>query len=431
MAGNGPITVAVIGAGWAGLAAAIRATQAGHKVTLFETARIPGGRSRSLHVSDAAGAPLLLDNGQHILFGAYTDTLRLMREVGVDPDAALLRLPLTLRFPDGTGIRCPHAPAPFDALAGILGAQGWQWRDKWSLLRASLGWQRAGFVCPPAMSVAELCTGLTNRVRREMIDPLCVSALNTPAAEASGQVFLRVLQDALFGVSGGSHLLLPRVDLGALFPDAALRWLAAHGANVQLGRRVQSVQTQADATWLVDGEVFTRVVLACSPQEVSRLVANSGVATTAATEWVAQADALRFEAITTVYAMSETVAQTPLAQPMLALRNTATLPAQFVFDRGQIGSPRGMLAFVISACEGERAWLERQVCAQAAAQLGLHDVRPLQTVVEKRATFACTPGLVRPAMDVAAGLRVCGDYIDGPYPATLEGAVRSGWAAGA
>ena len=85
-----------------------------------------------------------------------------------------------------------------------------------------------------------------------------------------------------------------------------------------------------------------------------------------------------------------------------------------------------MPAFVISACEGDRAWLERQVCAQAAEQLGLQDVQPLQTVVEKRATFACTPGLQRPAMDVAPGLRACGDYVEGPYPATLEGAVRSG-----
>ena len=84
----------------------------------------------------------------------------------------------------------------------------------------------------------------------------------------------------------------------------------------------------------------------------------AGLGTAAAAQWVAQADALRFEAITTVYATSATVAQTPLAQPMLALRNTAALPAQFVFDRGQLGSPRGMLAFVISACEGDRARLE-------------------------------------------------------------------------
>ena len=68
--------------------------------------------------------------------------------------------------------------------------------------------------------------------------------------------------------------------------------------------------------------------------------------------------------------------------------------------------------------------------AQAGAQLGLSGLEPVQTVVEKRATFACTPGLVRPAQGVAPGLWACGDYVEGPYPATLEGAVRSGLEAG-
>ena len=101
-----------------------------------------------------------------------------------------------------------------------------------------------------------------------------------------------------------------------------------------------------------------------------------------------------------------------------------------MFDKGQLGGPRGLLAFVVSASEGERAVLEQQVCQQAAQQLGLPDLQPLQTVVEKRATFACTPGLQRPPMQIAPGLRACGDYVAGPYPATLEGAVRSGMACG-
>ena len=109
------------------------------------------------------------------------------------------------------------------------------------------------------------------------------------------------------------------------------------------------------------------------------------------------------------------------------MRNTPQQPAQFVFDRGQLGGPAGLLAFVISTSEGTRADIEALVIAQAKAQLGL-DLQPLQTVVEKRATFACTPGLVRPGKLVAPGLYACGDYIDGPYPATLEGAVRSGMA---
>ena len=120
-----------------------------------------------------------------------------------------------------------------------------------------------------------------------------------------------------------------------------------------------------------------------------------------------------------------------LPLPMLALRNTAEHPAQFVFDRGPLDGQQGLLAFVVSASDGDRALIEQQVLQQAGAQLGLPGLRPVQTVVEKRATFASTPGLQRPAMQVLPGLTACGDYVDGPYPATLEGAVLSGTAVAA
>ena len=117
---------------------------------------------------------------------------------------------------------------------------------------------------------------------------------------------------------------------------------------------------------------------------------------------------------------------TRLAQPMLALHAGGGYPAQFVFDRGQLGGQAGLLAFVVSASVGDNAALTAQVVAQAAAQLGLQQLQVIQTIVEKRATFACTPGLQRPGLQIAPGLLACGDYVDGPYPATLEGAVRSG-----
>lgn len=409
--------LAVIGAGWAGLAAAVAATQAGHQVGVFEASRALGGRARAMPATLGDGRPVTLDNGQHILIGAYSESLRLMRQVGVDIDAALLRLPLALVFPDGRGLRFPRLPAPLDALAGIVGARGWSWRDKLALLRAATGWRRAGFACDAQRSVADLCAGLTPRVRDEMIDPLCVAALNTPAAEASGQVFLRVLHDAMFGASGGSNLLLPRQDLGALFPEAAARWLGARGGRIVPGQRVQSI-ARAAAAWQVDGEGFDAVLLACPPVEAARLAEAAGAEAAA---WCAQARALRYEAIATVYLEGGH----RLAAPMLALREAPDAPAQFVFDRGQLGGPEGLWAMVVSASPTERAALEAQVCAQAVAQLGCRSPRVLQTVIEKRATFACTPGLQRPPMRIAPGLSACGDCIEGPYPATLEGAVRS------
>ena len=82
--------VAVIGAGWAGCAAAVEATRRGCQVTLFESARTPGGRARRVSAT-LAGQPVALDNGQHILIGAYAESLQLMTDLGVDVKAALLR----------------------------------------------------------------------------------------------------------------------------------------------------------------------------------------------------------------------------------------------------------------------------------------------------------------------------------------------------
>jgi len=118
-----------------------------------------------------------------------------------------------------------------------------------------------------------------------------------------------------------------------------------------------------------------------------------------------------------------------LPRPMLSLDSGPNAPAQFVFDRGVLsGDPaqRGILAAVVSACQGERDQMTQSVKAQIENQLGLPDLQVITTVVERRATFSCTPDLVRPPTRIGPGLWACGDHVQGPYPATLEGAVRSG-----
>ncbi|MDB5759376.1 MAG: phytoene dehydrogenase, partial [Burkholderia sp.] len=96
--------VAVIGGGWAGCAAAVALAARGAEVTLYEASRTLGGRARVVRMQDKA-----LDNGQHIMLGAYRETLRLMRQLGIAEESALLRLPLQMCYPDGTGM---HFVAP-------------------------------------------------------------------------------------------------------------------------------------------------------------------------------------------------------------------------------------------------------------------------------------------------------------------------------
>ncbi len=408
------VSVAVIGAGWAGLAAAVEAVRAGHAVTLCEMAERPGGRAREVDHEGFA-----LDNGQHILIGAYAQTLRLMREVGVDAETVLLRTPLRLSEPDGRGLHLPSGPPLLAFARGVWRREGWRIGERIALLRAAGGWALRGFRCDAALTVAELTRTLPAAIRRDLVEPLCVAALNTPAGEASAAVFLRVLHDALFSGPGSADLLLPRASLGDLFPAPALAWLGARGVALRLSTRVQAIERAGDG-WLVDDERFDAVVLATPPGEAARLSAAINPA------WSARAAALRYEPIVTVYLQA---GDTRLPEPMLALPQA---PAQFVFDRGQLGGPPGLLAFVISGAQpwvdaGREATLAATL-AQARAALGTllrGELRPVQLITEKRATFRCVPGLQRPPLHIAPRLVAAGDHVAGPYPATLEGAVRS------
>lgn len=411
--------VAVVGAGWAGLAAAVRAVEAGHAVQLFEMAAQPGGRARAVAVGD-----LLLDNGQHILIGAYQRTLALMATVGADAGTLLQRLPLTLAYPDGRGLRLPAGPALPAFVRGVVGARGWTWGDKLALLAAAGGWLLRGFRCDPALSVDALCSGLPPRVRTLLIDPLCVAALNTPARDASATVLLRVLHDALFSGPGAADLLLPRQPLSALLPDPACRWLAARGAALHIAQRVQTLQRDGDG-WRVDDAPFDAVVLACSAAEAARLTVGIAPA------WSASAAGFGYEPIVTVYLRCDAAAAWPA--PMLALVDGPQDPSQFGFDLGALAGRAGVYAFVVS---GARDWVAHGLDTTGAAVLRqtaalLPGATVLRVLAEKRATFRCTPGLQRPAMQVAPGLLAAGDHVAGPYPATLEGAVRSGEAAAA
>jgi hydroxysqualene dehydroxylase len=405
--------VAIVGGGWAGIAAAVTLADAGHDIAVFEMAHQPGGRARSVAGPDPAWP---YDNGQHILIGAYRDSLALMRRLSVDPAQVLQRLPLALPYPGEPGLRLPPGPPLLSFTRGVLAHRGWPLAARLGLLAAAGGWLARGFRCDARLSVAELCAGLPAAVKRDLIEPLCVAALNTPAPQASAQVFLRVLKDALFSGAGSADLLLPRRPLSELLAGPATAWL---GPRLRLGQRVQCIEPG----WRVDGEAFDAVVLACTSVEAARLAAPIAPA------WAAMAQGLGFEPIISVYLDSPGSA---LPAPMLALREGPDAPAQFVFDHGQLGGAPGRFAFVVS---GAAPWVERGGCAEAVLAQALRELRwatpPVvaRMLTEKRATFACTPGLARPPAQIAPGLWAAGDYVAGPYPATLEGAVRAGLAA--
>ncbi len=420
--------VAVVGGGWAGLSAAVELLAAGAEVVLFEAARQLGGRARRVVVQ---GQPL--DNGQHILSGAYGETLRLMQQVGVDPARLVHRVPLELSFPAGRekpfALRLPRLPAPWHLAVGLLTARGASLAEKLAAVRCLRCLQRVDYRLAADCSVAVLLDRHRQfgALRRYLWEPLCLAALNTVAEDASAQVFLKVLRDTVGGARAASDLLLPAADLDCLFPQAAAEFMRVRGGEIRLSTRVEQIAEPLS----IAGEDFAAVVLAVGAPQAGALLAQQA-STAEAARMLA---AYRFEPIATVYCAYPPHLRLPL--PMLGL--SAGQPGkvgQWVFDRGALCGTNGLLAFVLS---GHGAWeaLDNQALAAAlhaelAAALRCHLPAPawVRVLRERRATFSCRPALPRPAAKTARrGLWLAGDYVCAEYPATLEAAVRSGVAA--
>jgi squalene-associated FAD-dependent desaturase len=426
-------TVGIVGAGWAGCAAAVELAARGRHVTLFEAARTLGGRARRIEVDGKT-----LDNGQHILLGAYTETLRLMSKVGIQPDAALLRLPLQMRYPahsDGMDFIAPRLPAPLHLLVALLRAKGLRKEDKLALVRFSTTARWMDWHLDADCSVAELLHRFdqTERLIKLMWRPLCIAALNTPPERASARVFLAVLRDSLGARRAASDMLIPRVDLTALFPEHAARFIERHGGEVKYGAAVKAIRRNGRG-WRIDlGTAFTQhpefdaVVLATQPYHAKKMLEELID--------IGKLTEFSHEPITTCYL--QYASDFKLTQPFFALVDNGETNewGQFVFDRGQLDvRQRGLLAVVVSASADAIALGHEKLADAIASQLAnafrmpdLAQPQWTRVISEKRATFSCAPNLLRPDNRTdTEGLVLAGDYTACEYPATLEAAVRSG-----
>jgi squalene-associated FAD-dependent desaturase len=421
--GHGLSGVAVVGAGWAGLAAAVTLAEHGVRVTVFEASRSLGGRARRVSLDGVD-----LDNGQHVLIGAYRETLRLMRKVGADPDELLLRLPLELRYADGFHLRAPRLPYPLNLFVALLRAKGMPLAQAFSALRFMAALRARRFRVEPDRSVAQLLDEhrQAGALRSHLWEPLCVSALNTPLGSASAQVFLNVLRDGLAGARDASDLLIARSDLGRVFPEPAAQYVRARGGEILLGTPVRRIERTPGGFRLNDMQTFSGVVIACGPHQAGPLLVQLPEIGGA----LAAIDAFAYEPIVTCYLQyPESVL---LPSPMLGFNGGMV---QWVFDRGRLGGPKGLLAAVISASGAHQQLTKEELTArieiELKATLGeLPSPRWSQVITEKRATFSCTPALAWSRVATAIPrLLLAGDYLAGEYPGTLEAAVLSGVAA--
>jgi squalene-associated FAD-dependent desaturase len=411
---------AVVGAGYAGLAAAVELAARGVSVDVFEASRTLGGRARAVTLEG-----LTVDNGAHILLGAYRETLRLMQLVGVS-DKALQRRCLRLDYPGHLRIAAPPLPAPLHLAWALAAASGLPMAAKLAALRFMNRLKAQSFRLPTDTTVSALLANQPARLRRYLWEPLCLAALNTPPETASAQVFLNVLRDSLAAERAASDLLLPTTDFSSLFPDPAARFVEARGGRIRRSCRVGEI-TSINGRFQVEAHgLYDRLVLAVAPQHLPPLLAGlPGIG--GITEQVGRLD---YQPIVTCYLAYPIGVRLPF--PMVGADGGL---AQWFFDRGQLSGQPGLIAAVISA-HGPHEDLDQEslvarIHAELAATMpGTPAPRWGRVIAERRATFTCRPGMDRPtARTPLPGLVLAGDYVDGDYPATIEAAVRSGVAA--
>ena len=433
--------VVVIGGGMAGLAAASTLAHRGVDVTLLEAASHLGGRARSVAI-EFNSQVVQLDNGQHIMLGAYRETLKLLASLGVQEEDAFLRVPLNLDMRAGNQtafkLSTPaYLPAPLNQLIGFLCCKGLLWRERVEVIQFMLRLKKSNYQLAIDQPLAIF---LQNNLQSSkaitlLWEPLCLAALNTPIHIASSKIFLNVLQDT-FKTKKSADFLLPQHDLSQLFSKPVEYYFKAIGKKIVLNQRVKTITPHQNGFIvsckpnLINGNQAndntfeaSHVIVAMSPVRLRNVIADLPKLDAVAK----QTESYEYQPIYTIYLQYQSNAT--LYAPMLGLVGGLS---QWVFDRGILCGQHGLMAVIISA-EGQHQQLTQDELALKVAQElkaafpQLAQAQWHKVIAEKRATFSCKVNLPRPThVTPYPNLYLAGDYTYADYPATIEGAVRSG-----
>jgi len=422
-------TITIVGGGWAGLVCATELSRLGYQVTLLESARLLGGRARRVAFNDQA-----VDNGQHILLGAYRETFAVLKSLNVSLSGVLDRRPLNLVFQycGGTKFRLklPELLAPLNLTVGLLRASGFSIKDRWAALKFGIKLFTNSVFFENDISVLELLKNenQTENGIKALWEPLCLASLNTPIEEASAQIFIRVLHDTFCRSHKDTDFIIPKIDLSALLPDPAFDYIESHGGSVHLSKRVTEINIEQRHIVSVscENETFTsdHVVLAVPPHACLPLIKNHP----ALHDIAYNLDNFSYNPIVTAYVKYPATIQPD--HPIQALLGTTS---QWIINRG-IAGQAGLIAVVISGPGTHMQLDNEQLAATIESELANcfpHWPRAddIKIIREKRATFSCRVGvdLLRPGNKTCIkGLWLTGDYTNTHYPATIESAVISG-----
>jgi len=429
-----PLRVAVIGAGWAGCAAAAELAAHGASVIVLEASEELGGRARRLSLQ-LAGQTHTLDNGQHLLLGAYTETSALLSILGVELDAVVDRRPFELRYPDGFRLQASRATAPWHLAGALLSARGLSARARVAVVTMLHALKRSNWKVGADLSIIDLLheRGQPPNVVRRLWRPLALAALNTPLDRASAQIFTNVLRDSIGADAGASEMWIPRSDLSAMLPDAVERFVVARGGEVRRDARVDRI-TRSDRFQLqlrneTMATVHADAVIYAAPPAYLERITGPNAALAPLYETVAQ---FEYEPIYTVYLKYSAGVRVPRGFTALLDDPAKRRYAQWVFDRGSLDHRNAaVLAAMVSASGPHEGEPLENVCQAVAAQLtqdlALPSPLDARAIAERRATFAALVNIKRPPNRTEwPGFTLAGDWTESDYPSTLESGVRSG-----
>jgi squalene-associated FAD-dependent desaturase len=403
-----PRTVHIIGAGLAGLSAAVALAKRGLAVEVHEATTFAGGRCRSY---DDATLGMEIDNGNHLLLSGNHAAAAFLRDIGADgkligPASAAFDF-IDLQSHERWTLRINNGRVPwwvFDAKRRVPGTRA---LDYLKLAR---------LLAPPAGKPIGEVIDCSGTLYARLVEPLLLAALNIALPLGSARLAGAVIRETLAAGGAACRPLIAREGLGRTMIEPALAFLAERGAQVRLGHQLHALRFEGDAVSALDFgaesitlEANDAVVLAVPPY--------------AATALVKEFDAPNeFRAIVNAHFRHEPPANQP---PILGVLN-ATTEWIFAFP--------GRISVTVSAgdrlIDTPREELARTIWDEVQAATGVSAaLPPWQIVRERRATFAATPAqdARRPgAATRFRNLALAGDWTDTGLPATIEGAIRSG-----
>ncbi len=414
------MTTLIIGGGWSGLAAAITLCQQGKPVHLIESAKQLGGRARNVQWQDQT-----IDNGQHLMIGAYDQLLAMMTLIGIDNNAVFNRYPIDLtildtEFPPLNLSANGILPWPLSLAWNLVNSAGVKGLIQVSRLQSSI----PKLLSDPDISVGDwlVQTKQSQRLIKQLWEPMCLATLNTPIDHASAHLLAKVLQDSLGKSKSEADLLIPKLPLGDLFPKMAMQYIEQHGGKISLQTRVEKIiiqQNEVQAITTQDGQTLSadHIIVALSPSQSADLISP-----------LIKVHKPAEYPICTVYLQYS--ADTRLSSAMFGLSGTIS---QWIFDRSE--QTPGLMAVVISGPGPHEILKKEQLIAKVCQEI--HQLLPQMpatvensfVIREKRATFACTVNIEqsRPQCETSIeGLYLAGDFVTNAYPATLEGTIRNG-----